>query len=86
MIFMLVFFGASRNDMNYSEYVTSLSLLSLLAGTDMFCCIVVFQFRRNLILEDRMQSEPTGRMRASCKVSLVLSIVYRVFINYCVFS
>lgn len=60
MIFMLVFFGASKNELSYNEYVTSLSLLSLLAGTDMFCCIVVFQFRRNLILESRIQTEESG--------------------------
>ena len=52
---MLVFFGSSRNSLSYQEYVSCLSLLSLLVGTDMFCCIVVFQFRRNLVLESRIQ-------------------------------
>jgi len=57
MIFMLVFFGASRNSLSYQEYVSSLSILSLLAGTDMFCCIVIFQFRRNLIIEATLERE-----------------------------
>ena len=60
MIFMLVFFGASRNSLSYQEYVSSLSILSLLAGTDMFCCIVIFQFRRNLIIEATLEREDSG--------------------------
>ena len=61
MIFMLVFFGASRNSLSYQEYVSSLSILSLLAGTDMFCCIVIFQFRRNLIIEAALEREDSGK-------------------------
>ena len=60
MIFMLVFFGAARNEMSYQEYVSSLSVLSLLAGTDIFCCIVIFQFRKNLIIEARMEMQESG--------------------------
>lgn len=56
MIFvvMLVFFGAGRHSLNYQEYVTCLAILSLLAGINMFCCIVVFQFRQNLLQEARI--------------------------------
>jgi len=60
IIFMLVFFGTSGNSLNYQEYVSILSILSLLAGTDMFCCIVVFQFRKNLMIEARMAAEESG--------------------------
>lgn len=56
MIFvvMLVFMGTGRYSLNYQEYVASLSILALLAGTNLFCCIVVFQFRQNLLLEARI--------------------------------
>ena len=60
MIFMLVFLGASRNSLSYHQYVSSLSLISILVMTDMFCCIVVFQFRKNLLLEERIRLEEIG--------------------------
>ena len=53
---MLVFLGASRNDLTYKEYVSYLTSLSGLAGIHMFSCIVVFQFRSNLITELRNPS------------------------------
>ena len=53
---MLVFLGASRNDLTYQEYVSYLIALSGLAGIQMFSCIVVFQFRSNLIIELRNPS------------------------------
>lgn len=53
-IVMLVFMGTGRYSLNYQEYVTSLAILSLLAGTNMFCSIVVFQFRQNLLVEARI--------------------------------
>lgn len=56
IIFMLVFLGASRNDLTYQEYVSYLISLSGLAGIQMFSCIVVFQFRSNLIIELRNPS------------------------------
>ena len=50
---MLVFLGAARNDLTYKEYVGALTMLSLVAGKLMFCNIVIFQFRSNLIMEIR---------------------------------
>jgi len=66
IIFMLVFFGAARHHLGYHEYVSALSIFSLLAGTDMFCCIVVFQFRKNLIIEERIELGNTmGQLTSS---------------------
>jgi len=59
-IFMLVFLGASRHSLSYHQYVSVLSLLSLLAGLDMFCCIVVFQFRKNLLIEASAEADEQG--------------------------
>jgi len=50
-----VFFGTNKLDLNYSEYVTSLTVLGLVTGVNLFCCIVVFQFRHNTVMERQMQ-------------------------------
>jgi len=50
-----VFFGTNKLELNYSEYVSSLTILGLVTGLDLFCCIVVFQFRHNTILERQIQ-------------------------------
>ena len=37
--------------LEYDEYVSILSLLGCLAAGHLFCCLVVFQFRKNLMEE-----------------------------------
>jgi len=56
MIFMFcigvtILFGTTKLSLNYSEYVTSLAIMGLITGINLFCWIVVFTFRKNLMME-----------------------------------
>lgn len=49
VVTLLLFFGWSSLALSYDEYVSVLSLIGILAGSHLFSCLVVFQFRKNLI-------------------------------------
>ena len=86
---MLLFFGYVRLELSYNEYVTMLIMLGIVSGAHFFSCIIVFQFRRNLIEENRIRQrmaerEQQGKMDKSYKVDrppfytklYVLSLLY----------
>jgi hypothetical protein len=57
---MLLFYGYVNLSLSYSEYVTILVLLGVLGAAHFFCCIIVFQFRKNLIEERNISREHGG--------------------------
>ena len=51
LIVFTILFGTTKFSLNYSEYVTVLSLMGFMTGVTLFCWIVVFTFRKNLLME-----------------------------------
>ena len=51
LIALLLFFGYVQMALVYDEYVSLLSLIGCLAAGHLFSCLVVFQFRKNLMEE-----------------------------------
>lgn len=56
-IVVTILFGTTKLSLNYSEYVTTLTILGMFTAVNLFCWIVVFTFRKNLILESQMSGE-----------------------------
>ena len=54
---MLLFFGSGQMRLNYSEFCSSLAGVGLVTAVHLFCCIVVFQYRRNMIVEASIERE-----------------------------
>merc|ERR1712133_252977 len=66
MIVYIILFGtASPLELNYSEYVTVLSLMGFTTGVTLFCWIVVFTFRKNLLMIAKYSITPTDARDAS---------------------
>merc|ERR1719318_1816573 len=53
-IVVTILFGTTKLSLNYSEYVTSLTILGMFTAINLFCWIVVFTFRKNLMMESHM--------------------------------
>jgi len=53
-IVVTIFWGTTKLGLNHSDYVGVLTILGLITGINLFCVIVVFQFRHNTILEERI--------------------------------
>ena len=51
LIALLFIFGYHRLGYDYTEYVSALSVLGVVAAVHLFCCLVVFQFRKNMLDE-----------------------------------
>merc|ERR1719433_2270629 len=58
MIVFTILFGTTKFSLNYSEYVTVLSLMGFMTGVTLFCWIVVFTFRKNLLMEAEYSPRP----------------------------
>jgi len=54
-----VLFGTTKLNMNYNEYVTSLAIMGVITGINLFCWIVVFTFRKNLMMESESSRFPS---------------------------
>lgn len=52
----MLFFGHLKTSMNHSEFVSAMAGIGILGGIHMFSWLVVFQFRRNLMEEQRLLS------------------------------
>lgn len=67
IVYIILFGTASPLELNYSEYVTVLSLMGFTTGVTLFCWIVVFTFRKNLLMIAKYSITPTdGRDSSSC--------------------
>ena len=65
MIIYTILFGMSTFKWNYSEYVTMLSVMGFLTGATLFCWIVVFTFRKNLLMVAKYSLAPTAQSTGS---------------------
>eukprot|EP00092_Neocalanus_flemingeri_P008893 GFUD01009568.1.p1 GENE.GFUD01009568.1~~GFUD01009568.1.p1 ORF type:complete len:261 (+),score=78.34 GFUD01009568.1:259-1041(+) len=54
-----ILFGTTKLNLNYNEYVTSLTIMGMVTGINLFCWIVVFTFRKNLIMEAQIERVPS---------------------------
>ena len=64
LIVFTILFGTSTFKLNYSEYVTMLSLMGFHTGVTLFCWMVVFTFRKNLLMTAKYSlasSQSAGR-------------------------
>lgn len=58
MIVFIILFGTTKFSLSYSEYVTLLSLMGFMTGVTLFCWIVIFTFRKNLLMEAELSLRP----------------------------
>ena len=65
MIIYTILFGMSTFKWTYSEYVTMLSVMGFLTGATLFCWIVVFTFRKNLLMVAKYSLAPTAQSTGS---------------------
>lgn len=62
---MLMFFGSGQMDLTYSQFCSALVMVGLGTAVHLFCCIVVFQYRRNVMVEAIIESERAGLMSSA---------------------
>lgn len=53
LIALMLFFGHLRTSMNHNEFVSALAGIGVIGAVHMFSWLVVFQFRKNLMEEQR---------------------------------
>ena len=53
-----ILFGTTKFKLTYSEYVTILSLMGFLTGVTLFSWMVVFTFRKNLLMVAKYSLAP----------------------------
>ena len=58
MIVFIILFGTTKFSLSYSEYVTLLVLMGFMTGVTLFCWIVIFTFRKNLLMESEYSLRP----------------------------
>ena len=58
MIVFIILFGTTKFRLSYSEYVTLLTLMGFMTGVTLFCWIVIFTFRKNLLMESEISLRP----------------------------
>ena len=58
MIVFIILFGTTKFSLSYSEYVTLLSVMGFMTGVTLFCWIVIFTFRKNLLMEAEFALRP----------------------------
>ena len=68
-----ILFGTTKLSLNYGEYVTSLTILGMFTATNLFCWIVVFTFRKNMVLESMMNRHPSRTHDASSAITQPLT-------------
>jgi len=58
MIFIgyTILFGTTKLLLNYNEYVICLIIMGIITAVNLFCWIVIFTFRQNLVLEAQRSS------------------------------
>jgi len=59
LIVFTILFGTTKFKLSYSEYVTILSLMGFLAGVTLFSWMVVFTFRKNLLMVAKYSLAPS---------------------------
>ena len=52
----MLFFGHLRTSMNHNEFVSAMGLIGVFGAIHMFSWLVVFQFRKNLMEEQRLMA------------------------------
>merc|ERR1719458_1855672 len=65
-IVVTIFWGTTKLGLNHSDYVSVLTILGLITGINLFCVIVVFQFRHNTLLEERIALETGVEVTLPC--------------------
>lgn len=58
LIVFTILFGTTKFKLSYSEYVTILSLMGFLTGVTLFSWMVVFTFRKNLLMAAKYSLAP----------------------------
>ena len=56
LIALMLFFGHLRTSMNHNEFVSAMGLIGVFGAIHMFSWLVVFQFRKNLMEEQRLMA------------------------------
>ena len=50
-IMMLLFYGSQHIKMSTSDYTSTLAFIGILTGAHIFCFLIIYQFRKNLVEE-----------------------------------
>lgn len=56
LIALMLFFGHLRTTMSHNEFVSALAMIGIIGAIHMFSWLVVFQFRKNLMEEQRLMA------------------------------
>ena len=54
LVSLFLFFGSIRMSLGHNEYISVLSTIGFIGAAHLFSCLVVFQFRKNLLEEQRL--------------------------------
>jgi len=66
-----ILFGTTKLGLNYNEYVTSLTIMGVFTGINLFCWLVIFSFRKYLIMEAQRVQVPTVVDDDGCRSNLM---------------
>ena len=70
-----ILFGTTKFKLTYSEYVTILSLMGFLTGVTLFSWMVVFTFRKNLLMVAKYSLAPVQN------TGIHISLIYNTYLN-----
>ena len=69
-----ILFGTTKFKLTYSEYVTILSLMGFLTGVTLFSWMVVFTFRKNLLMVAKYSLAPVQN------TGIYISLIYNTYL------
>lgn len=59
-IMMLLFYGSQHVKMSTTDYTSTLAFIGVLTGAHIFCFLIIYQFRKNLVEERNIRRNTPG--------------------------
>ena len=57
---MLLFYGSQHVKMSTTDYTSTLAFIGVLTGAHIFCFLIIYQFRKNLVEERNIRRNTLG--------------------------
>ena len=57
---MLLFYGSQHVKMSTTDYTSTLAFIGVLTGAHIFCFLIIYQFRKNLVEERNIRRNTPG--------------------------
>ena len=61
---MLLFYGSQHVKMSTTDYTSTLAFIGVLTGAHIFCFLIIYQFRKNLVEERNIRRNTLGNTMA----------------------